>query len=101
MGKTHEERRAIEYGSEEFPQGEFLLHKLDSGFTAIQWWDRAQGDKRGGCNSTILLEGNHDSAAMLNALKDNFPHVLDNLTKAGITLREIAVTLAPRLPVVP
>lgn len=90
-GATREERQRIEYDSEEYPQGEFLRHTLDTGFTAIQWWDRTQGDQCGACNSTVLLEGNHDAAAMLAALAAHFPHVLANLTKAGVTLREVTV----------
>lgn len=88
-GKTQEERSRITYRSEECPQGQFLLHHLDNGFTAIQWWDRCQGDTRGACNSTILLEGEHDAATMLAALAEHFPHVLENLKKAGVELVEI------------
>jgi len=90
-GSTREERQLIAHDSEEYPQGEFLRHTLNTGFTAIQWWDRTQGDQRGACNSTVLLEGAHDSAAMLAALATHFPHVLANLTKAGVTLHEVTV----------
>ena len=75
--------------SRECPQGQFLLHYLTNGFTAIQWWDRCQGDKRGACNSTILREGEHTSAGMLAALAESFPHVLDNLKRAGVELVEV------------
>lgn len=72
--------------SEERPQGEFLLHRRD-GFTLIAWWDRTQGDTRGACNSTFLLEGDHGVAGMLAGLAERFPHVLENLARAGVELR--------------
>ena len=87
--KTRDARSRIDYDSSECPQGEFLRHVLDNGFTAIAWWDRTQGDKRGACNSTILLEGVHTSEEMLVALKTYFPHVLANLEKAGVALVEL------------
>jgi hypothetical protein len=93
QGKTRDDRWAILDESEEYPQGQFLRqflrHELDTWFTVIQWWDRTQGDSRGACNSTILLEGRHTSDEMLAALKEHFPHVLENLTKAGVTLVEV------------
>ncbi len=89
QGPDSDARERIGYDSEECPQGQFLRHVLDSGFTAIQWWDRCQGDTRGACNSTILLEGEHDTPRMLEALRVNFPHVLENLTRAGIELIEV------------
>lgn len=88
-GATLRERQGISWRSEEFPQGQFLRHDLDIGFTAIQWWDRTQGDTRSACNSTILLEGKHTSEEMIAALKEHFPHVLENLTKAGVQLVEV------------
>jgi hypothetical protein len=90
MGETHEVRRRLQHDSEEYPQGQFLLHRLDSGFTAIQWWDRNQGDTRGACNSTILLEGEHEAPAMLAALAKHYPDVL-NLVRAGIELSLVEV----------
>lgn len=89
QGKSKEERDRIFYDGEECPQGEFLLHLLNTGYTAIQWWDRCQGDRRSACNSTILLEGPHSAEEMLAALRENFPHVLDNLMKAGVTLVDV------------
>jgi hypothetical protein len=88
-GAKNEDRRRIEYDSEEYPQGQFLRHVLDSGFTAISWWDRNQGDTRGACNSTILLEGKRDTEEMLEALKTHFPSVLANLDRAGVKLVEV------------
>jgi hypothetical protein len=72
----------------ECPQGQFLRHQL-LGYTLIQWWDRCQGDKRGACNSTVLLEGEHTTAEMLGALAMHFPHVLENLRKSGVELVEV------------
>lgn len=72
----------------ECEQGLFLRHRLGR-WTLIQWWDRCQGDKRGGCNSTVLLEGEHSSEEMLAALAQHFPHVLENLTRAGVELKEV------------
>ena len=74
--------------SDECRQGMFLRHVLPNGFTAIQWWDRNQGDSRGACNSTVLLEGTHTTEEMLAALGQHFPHVLENLRKAGVELVE-------------
>lgn len=89
QGDTAEQRDRITWDSEECPQGQFLRHQLSTGFMAIQWWDRNQGDTRGACNSTILLEGDHTSEELLEALALHFPHVLENLTKHGIALVEI------------
>jgi hypothetical protein len=60
------------YETEECPQGQFLRHVLDSGYTAISWWDRTQYDKRGAINSTILLEGEHTSDEVLAAGREHF-----------------------------
>jgi hypothetical protein len=79
----------IEYRSGEYPQGQYLLHHLDNGFSAVQWWDRNQGDTRGACNSTILLEGEHTAEEVLAAGRENFPHVFANLAKAGVELVEV------------
>src|SRR5262249_26097813 len=89
MGATIEEVRRIEYDSSECDQGRFLRHELDNGFTAIQWWDRCQGDTRGACNSTVLVEGRHTSEEMIAALREHFPHVIANLEKAGVQLVEV------------
>lgn len=74
--------------SEECPQGEYLIHQRD-GFTLMSWWDRCQGDQRGACNSALLVEGEHDAAIMLAELAARFPHVLANLQRAGVDLREV------------
>lgn len=92
QGSTLSDRQHIEYRSAECPQGQFLLHHLGNGHTAIQWWDRTQGDTRGGCNSTVLLEGEHTADEMLAALREHFPHVLANLTKAGVELVQVHAT---------
>jgi len=87
--KDEREQQDIGY-LPEYPQGQFLLHVLDNGFTAIQWWDRQQGDKRSACSSTILLEGVHTSEEMLTAARLHFPHVLENLKRGGIEIVEVA-----------
>lgn len=89
QGETQEKRQRIGYNSEEYPEGQFLRHVLSNGFTAIQWWDRHQGDSRGACNSTVLVEGDRTTEEMLAALAEHFPHVLGNLTRAGISLVEV------------
>lgn len=86
---TKEGRDKIQYNSEEYPQGQFLMHHLDNGFTAISWWDRCHGDTRGACNSTVLLEGAHDANTMLEALHKHFPHVLENLTANDVILTNV------------
>lgn len=89
QGKTPEERQTIDSCSVEEEQGRYLHHHLDDGFTALAWWDRCQGDRRGASSSTILLEGKHDAAAMLEALAQHFPHVLANLKRHGVELVEV------------
>jgi len=74
--------------SGEYPQGQFLHHRHGK-WSLIQWWDRNQGDTRGACNSTILLEGEHTSEEVLAAGKLHFPHVFENLSRAGVALVEV------------
>lgn len=88
QGAKIEDRQRIHYDSDEHPQGEFLIHRGVRGFTLMSWWDRCQGDERSACNSTLLVEGEHDASAMLAELAARFPHVLDNLRRAGVELRE-------------
>lgn len=80
-------RYRIDRDSDECPQGEYLLHRWQ-GFTLLAWWDRTQGDARGNCSTTLLVEGEHDASAMLAELAARFPTVLDNLRRAGVELRE-------------
>ena len=82
-------REGFRYRSQECPQGQFLRHYLDTGYTAIAWWDRCQGDGRGACNSVFLLQGQKSSEEMVEALRRNFPHVVENLRKAGVELVEV------------
>lgn len=91
-----DDRWRITSKTKECAQGEFFLHHLDNGFTAISWWDRNQGDKRGACNSTVLLEGEHDVPTMLRTLSQHFPHVVDNLTKAGVRLVDLTLVRTGR-----
>lgn len=80
--------------SAELPQGHYLRHLLAIGgegggaFTVVSWWDRNQGDGRGNCSSTILLEGDHTADEVLAAGRLHFPHVFENLKRAGIELVE-------------
>jgi hypothetical protein len=83
LGEHEKDAYGIQSKTEECQQGQFLLHYLDNGFSAIQWWDRCQGDTRGACNSTVLLEGTHTSEEMLAALRKHFPHLLENLERGG------------------
>lgn len=89
MGQDDRIRNHIRYHSSEVPQGQFFRHELDTGYTAIQWWDRVQGDSRGACNSTILLEGKRSTEEMLRALESHFPSVLKNLQNHNIPLIEL------------
>lgn len=91
-GVSPEARQRIQRESAECPMGQYLRHRLSTGFTAIQWWDRTQGDERGACNSTILLDGDNAAEDMVAALEVHFPHVLANLTKAGVRLVEVHAT---------
>lgn len=75
--------------SSECQQGQFLLHNLSNGYTAIQWWDRCQGDTRPGCNSTIMREGNFAAGELKDALARFFPVVLANLKRNGVELLEV------------
>lgn len=93
QGADQKARMEIDYRSAEYPQGQFLRHKLDK-YTLISWWDRNQGDGRGACNSTILLEGDHTSAEMLVALAQHFPHVLENLNRANVALVDVTPVTA-------
>lgn len=95
QGETPDDWQAIRSRSGEYPQGQFLLHFLDTGYTAAQWWDRCQGDTRGGCNSTILLEGQHTADEVLAGLREHFPHVLANLERHGVQLVEVQRQVAP------
>lgn len=89
QGRTDQERIRIDCRSEEAPQGQFLRHELPNGYTAIQWWDRQQGDERGGSNSSILMEGKRDSAELIAALDAFFPNVRANLVRGGVQLVEV------------
>ncbi len=88
FGDNRNHRDQDRYNATECPQGQFLRHRFGK-WTLIQWWDRCQGDKRGACNSTLLLEGEHTTEGMIAALKEHFPHVLENLEKAGVELVEV------------
>jgi len=79
----------LKHASEECPQGQFLRHDLSNGYTAIQWWDRVQGDGRYGCNSTLLARGEFTSREMLAMLSEHFGSRLARLDEAGVSLVEV------------
>ncbi len=74
--------------AEELPQGQFLRHRHGR-WTLLQWWDRCQGDTRGACNSTVLLEGDRTTGECLAALRTSFPEVVANLDRHGVELVEL------------
>lgn len=92
---TERERSRFEYNSAECEQGQFFRHLLSNGFTAIQWWDRNQGDPRAACNSTVLLRGDHPTPVLLAALEEHFPKVKANLDRAGVELVELEIPKRP------
>ena len=88
QGTTDKERKSIEYKRKELPQGKVLRHSIN-GFTMISWWDRNQGDRRPGCNSNFLLDGEHTSETMLEKFRELFPTIAANLDKADIKLVDV------------
>jgi len=82
--------RSLEYQSHECDEGYYLIHHIN-GFTFMSWWDRHQGDTRPGCNSTFILEGTHDAVKMFDELVVHFPHVVENLRKAEVSLRQVVL----------
>lgn len=54
------------------PQGYAALHHK-GGWTALSWWDRSGPDKRMGCNSAVLAEGEHDFEQMKILFKEHWP----------------------------
>lgn len=86
--RESDEHRRVEYRLEEMPQGFFMIHHTN-GYTYMSWWDRNQGDTRGACNSTFILEGTHDAPKMFDELVVHFPHVVENLRKANVSLRQV------------
>lgn len=85
-----DEWRRIEYRLEEMPQGNYLIHHTN-GYTYMSWWDRNQGDTRGACNSTFILEGTHEAQKMFDELCLHFPHVAENLRKAEVPLIRVVL----------
>ena len=74
-------------GGGELAQGVYRLHQLDNGYTALAWWDRTHGDTRPGCNSVVLMEGDHTAEELIAALHQHWPTVIAHLAKAGVVLR--------------
>jgi hypothetical protein len=88
-GEDREHRYQLNHDSNECPQGQFLLHMLPNGFSAISWWDQCQGDSRPGSSSTIFLSGIHSAKEVLAAGKEFFPQVFERLEKKGVTLVDV------------
>ncbi len=57
-------------------QGQAALHHK-AGWTALSWWDRASGDTRMGCNSTVIVEGEHDFEQMVILVGEHWPKVAE------------------------
>lgn len=90
-GKTREDRWSITSDTVEYPQGVYLNHHLIYNgelWTLMSWWDRSQGDTRGGCNSSVAACGKHTADMMFVGLCEFFPTVAANLARAQIVLRE-------------
>jgi hypothetical protein len=91
----------LEGDSEECPQGQFLLHILTDGFTAIQWWGRCQGDTRPGSNSTLLLSGIHSAEEVIAAGKRHFPKVFERLEMNHVQLVDVTDNGKPLIDIEP
>jgi hypothetical protein len=91
LGEDDKAIKDLEKDSDECAEGQFLRHNnLSSGTTAIQWWDRHQGESRVGTSSTLILSGrDRTSAECLERLASYFPNVLANLEAAGISLVDL------------
>lgn len=87
--KTADARMHVgQYDTEEFAQGEFLIHKK-AGWTLMSWWDRTHGDTRGACNSSIVAQGDFEDHQMFDLLAEHFPKIADDLAKAGVVLKNV------------
>lgn len=91
-----DERAALAYASDEFPQGRFLFHRA-YGCVLISWWDRTQGDTRGNCYSTFIVEGEHHVDDLLAWFPRFFPVQAGRLTEAGVSL--VCVNRSPSVEV--
>ena len=89
-GEDRDLRWRIDAESEECPQGEFLLHAI-AGCTIAAWWDRTQGDKRGACNSCLIVENRPGQGWCANEMIALFPRLFPAqaglLAAAGVVLR--------------
>lgn len=47
-----------------------------NGWTVVSWWD-SSGDKRPGCNSTLLAQGRYTFDEMIGAAKVQFPGLME------------------------
>jgi hypothetical protein len=95
-GGFDEARRTLFYASEELPQGQFLRHYFPGkGCTLLAWWDRAQGDTRGNCNSCFIALGNHTSAEMLEWFPKMYPLQAACIVRGGPERAEPRDMVAP------
>lgn len=88
--KSAEERRSHAYRGNELPQGQFLLHRFPAlNVSMLAWWDRTHGDKRGGCNSVYIVEGEPSVNDMLAWWPRHFPLQAKHLAEAGVNLVQV------------
>ncbi len=62
-------------GKEQLQSHAAIHHK--EGWTALAWWDRSGPDKRMGCNSALLAEGEFTFAEMETLMKDHWAEVFE------------------------
>lgn len=92
-GATDDDRRKIDYGTSECPQGLFLYHRLLGGrYSMIAFWDRTHGDKRDACNSCYIVEGTASVEDMLAWFPKHFPLQAKHLEEAGVKLSQVQVS---------
>jgi hypothetical protein len=71
-------RRPGYWPNEAQPEGVARLHHR-AGWTAIAFWDRT-GDARYASSATLIVEGEHGTAAMLALFAERFPAVWARIT---------------------
>lgn len=78
-------RAVLAANSVEFPQGQFLYHRAH-GCSLISWWDRTQGDTRGNCYSTFIVEGEHHVDDVITWFPKLFSLQAKRLADCGVQL---------------
>lgn len=61
-----------EDGGRECPQGQCVTH-VESGWTVVAFWDRTH-DKRGACNSALVVEGEWAFDEVVALFRETFPN---------------------------